>query len=199
MKKIFIIILLLFLQLPCVMAETLNGEVSFDWISKSQMQRDENINDIKNQIFTNTLVQNYGKQFFRSIYKDKLKDENHLKNYNEISAGKTEDMEHNYCGFYWKKYLMVYGIQYKNKLDENLYYDAMGNLKWVDKYSAEYPNFPYMSYQYNLNGTLKAVYYFNSNYDQYIFDEKGNFKGRWYKDKMYDRKAKVIMTRTNWE
>ena len=49
------------------------------------------------------------------------------------------------------------------------------------------------------NGNLKASYYFISKYDQYIYDENGKFKGRWYKDKMYDRKAKVILTRTNWE
>lgn len=200
MKKFLILLLSLILfQVNASFAETIEGGISFDWISKTQMERDENINFVRDEVFTNNLVTSYGKKFFRSLYSDKMKDADRINNYNEISNGKTEDIDKNYCGFYWKKYLIVYGIQYKNKPDENFYYNVMGNLKWIDKYSSNYPNFPYVSYQYDTSGNLKAVYYFNSSYDQYIFDENGKFQGRWYKDKMYDRKAKVIMTRTNWE
>lgn len=199
MKKFLICLIILFLQTPLLMAQTLNGEISFDWISKSQMERDANIEAVKNIVFTPTLVEHYGKDFFRNIYKDKLKDKDHVDVYNKISQGITDDVDKKYCGFYWGKYLVAYGVQYKNKPNENFYYDGFGKLKWVDRYSSEYPKFPYITYQYNTNGNLKAVYYFLSNYDQYIYDEKGNFKGRWYKDKMYDGKAKIIMTRTNWE
>ena len=201
MKKFLLLFLIIFTQQLTTMADplTLNGELTFDWINKTQMQRDENIAQIKNIIFDDNLVKKYDKREFKKEYKGKLKDKNHVLHYNEISQGKKEDAEKNFCGFYLGKILVSYGIQYKNNINENFYYDAMGKLRFIDKYSSEYPNFPYITYQYDMNGKLRAVYYFISNYDQYIYDEKGNFKGRWYKDKMFSRNAKVIMTRSNWE
>ncbi|MBR1754533.1 hypothetical protein IJ732_06830 [bacterium] len=199
MKKFLILIFVLFLQIPFVKAEPLNGEVSFDWISKSQMERDANIAYIRNLLFTSDTVKNYGRRYIKKMYKSKLKDEDYLKNYNDVALGKTEDYDKKYCAFFWKQYLIAYGIQYKRNPDKNFYYDAMGHLKWIDMYSEEYPNFPYRTYQYGMNGRLKAVYYFINSYDQYIYDAHGKFQGRWYKDKMYDKKANVIMTRSSWD
>lgn len=199
MKKFLIFLFILFLNTPFVHSKTLDGEISFDWISKTQMERDENILQIKNNIFSENIVKNYGRSLFKRVYKEHWKDSDYITNYTEVSRGKTEDKEKKYCGFYWKKYLISYGLQYKNNPRENFYYDALGHLKWIDRYSKEYPNFPYVSYQYGVNGKLRAVYYFLSDYDQYIFDNNGSFKGRWYKDKMYDRKANVILIRSNWE
>lgn len=199
MRKLFIVVFIFIFQILSVQAETLTGEVSFDWISKSQMERDENISTVKNLLFDSQIVKNYGRRYMKTVYKNYLRDKDYVLNYSEVSQGKTEDVSRNYCAFYWKKYLIAYGIQYKKNPGKNYYYDAMGHLKWVDIFSEEYPHFPYKTYQYEMNGKLKAVYYYTASYDQYIFDEKGNFQGRWYKDKMYDRKANVIMTRSNWD
>ena len=196
MKKFLFAFVLIFLPLA-TLAQPLKGEVTFDWLSKSQLEINENINEIRNTIFTDDVVRKYSKKDFRQQYKDKLKNPNNLMDYEDISQGKTEDAEKNYCGFYWKKYLVAYGIQYKNNPTENLYYDALGRLKWVDKYAGNYPNFPYWSYQYDINGKLVAVYYFVSEEDQYVYLPNGTFQGRWFKDKMYNRKAKVVLTRSN--
>ncbi len=172
--------------------------VTFDWISKSQLQRDENIKQIQDILFSETSAEKYSKKEFKKKYTDFWKNKNYLQDYTEISNGKKEDTDKNYCGFYWNKMLVAYGIQYKNNLKNIYYYDSMGGLRWIDTFSDNYPKFPYWSYQYYRNGKLVAAYYYESAYDQYVFDPDKKFKGRWYKDKLYNRNAKVIMTRTNW-
>lgn len=210
MKKILFTILLIFIALPCFSlqvestsdladeAKPLQCEITFDWISKTQLQRDQNIKDIQNILFSDAIVTKYKKKEFKNMYSEFLKNKNYLKDYEEISSGKKEDDEKNYCGFYAGKLLIAYGIQYKNNLKNIYYYDAMGGLRWVDVFSGSYPKFPYWSYQYYRNGDMVAAYYYVSEYDQYVFDSKKKFKGRWYKDKLYNRNAKVIMTRTNY-
>lgn len=172
--------------------------VSFDWISKTQLQRDENIKQIQNILFTDKTTVKYPKKTFKEMYKTFWRDKDYLNTYEAISNGKKEDDQKHYCGFFVKKLLIAYGFQYKNNMKNIYYYDAMGHLRWVDVFSAEYPKFPYWSYQYYRNGELVAAYYYISDYDQYVFTPDKKFKGRWYKEKMYNRNAKVIMTRSNW-
>ena len=174
------------------------AEISFDWISKTQIQRDENIKQIQNILFKDDTIFKYKKKEFKNKYAQFWKNKNYLKDYEDISNGKKEDSEKNYCGFYVGKLLVAYGIQFKNNLENIYYYDAMGNLRWVDIFSSAYPKFPYWSYQYYRNGEMIAAYYYISEYDQYVFDPDKKFRGRWYKDKLYNRKAKVVMTRSNW-
>lgn len=205
MKKIIISILLTFLALPVFSqpsenTKPLECEISFDWISKTQLQRDENIKQIQNILFNDKTALDYSKKEFRKKYSAFWKDKDFLKNYEDISLhNKKEDADKYYCGFYWEKLLIAYGIQYKNNMKNIYYYDAMGNLRWVDVFSNDYPKFPYWSHQYYRNGDLVAAYYYVSNYDQYVFDTNKKFKGRWYKEKMYNKNAKVIMTRSNWQ
>lgn len=172
--------------------------VTFDWISKTQLQRDENIAQIQNLLFSQETALKYNKKDFKSHYAEFFKDKDARVNYIEISNGKKEDAQKYYCAFYWKKFLIAYGVQYKNNMKNIYYYDAMGNLRWVDVFSKNYPEFPYISYQYYRNGGLVAAYYYVSDYDQYIFDPNRKFQGRWYKENMYNKNAKVIMTRSNY-
>jgi hypothetical protein len=199
MKKFFYILIILFCNTLLCYSETLQGEVSFDWIKKSQMDRDESIIEIRDEIFTPNIVLHYGERFFKTMYKNQLKDNDYKKTYNDILQGRTENSEKKLCGFYWKTYLVAYGVQYKDRMEENFYYDGFGKLKWVDRYSSTYPNFPYSSFQYDTKGDLKAVYYFISDDIQYVYNAEGKFMGLWDKDKMYDKNAKVIMSRTNWK
>ncbi len=205
MKRLIITTFLMLLTLPCLantyenVTTPIKGEVTLDWISKSQIQRDENITQIKNILFTDTTVLKYPKKEFKTKYENFLKDKDHLQNYQEIAKGKKEDAKKNYAGFFLNNGLLVaYGIQYKNNMKEIFYYDAMGNLRYIDCFSSNYPKYPNYSSQYNVNGALIGTIYFNSNYDQYIYNHDKTFNGRWYKDKMYNKNAKVIMTRSNY-
>lgn len=212
MKKILFTILLTFIALPCfsiqlqtpaepdTKREVLECRLTFDWLTKTQIQRDQNIKEIQSLLFSQDVVTRHSKKEFQQMYAQNLKNKNYLKDYEEISSGKNEDDEKNYCGFYYGKLLVVYGIQYKNEPKHKYYYDAMGSLRWVEVFSDNYPNFPYWSYQYYRNGKLTAAYYNLSDYDQYMFDANKKFVGRAYKENIYNKNAKVIMTRSNfWE
>lgn len=210
MKKIITFLVFIFLAIPAFSspveqiptlledAKPFEVGVSFDWISKTQMQRDENIAQIQNILFKDDLFLKYPKKEFKEKYAEFWKNKNYLKDYDEISKGKKEDADKYYCGFYVGKLLVAYGIQYKKHMENIYYYDAMGNLRWTDVFSANYPEFPYWSYQYYRDGKMIAAFYYVSDYDQYIFDTDKKFKGRWYKENMYNRNAKVIMTRSNY-
>jgi len=205
MKKTIIILLFCFISLSLpVFSQTdevskpLEIGITFDWISKTQLQRDENIEQIQNVLFGDDVVSKYNKKEFRAQNSEFAKDNNFLKDYEEISAGKKEDADKYYCGFYWNKLLVAYGIQYKKNMKSIYYYDAMGNLRWVDAFSANYPKFPYYSYQYKTSGELVAAYYYVSDFDQYVYNPDKKFQGRWYKENLYNKKAKIIMTRSNW-
>ncbi len=206
-RRILALIALMFLTLPVYSQSTQNVQedskplecgVTFDWISKTQIQRDENIAQIQNILFSDKIKTKYNKKEIKSQYAEFFKDKDARQNYIEISNGKKEDAQKYYCAFYWKNFLVAYGIQYKNNMKNIYYYDAMGNLRWVDVFSDNYPKFPYRSYQYYRTGELVASYYYVSEYDQYIFDPNKKFKGRWYKENMYNKNAKIIMTRSNY-
>lgn len=204
MKKIILGLFFIFLTLPAFAEPVENTKpieigISFDWISKTQLQRDENIKQIQNILFNEKTILKYNKKEFQTRYKDFLKDKNTVRNYMEISDGRKEDEQNYYAGFFLKKGLLIaYGIQSKKNMGYVYYYDAMGNLRFIDIYSSSYPRFPYYSYQYNSSGKLIGTIYFMSQNDQYIFNPDKTFKGRWYKENMYNRKAKVILTRSNW-
>ena len=81
--------------------------VSFDWISKTQLQRDENIKHVQDILFSNTTVIKYPKQEFKAKYAEYWKDKNSLTNYEEITNGKKFDNDKNYCGFFVHKLLIA--------------------------------------------------------------------------------------------
>lgn len=211
MKKIVLSVLSLILALPAIAepivespfpmeeSKPLECSVTFDWISKTQLQRDENIQQIQSILFNEKTVLKYNKKAFRDEYKSFLKDKDSMQHYIDISNGKKEDSDKYYAGFFLKNGLLVaYGFQYKNNMKNIFYYDAMGHLRFVDIYSPTYPKFPYYALQYDASGKLIGTIYFVNEYDQYIFNPDKTFKGRWYKENMYDRKAKVILTRSNY-
>lgn len=211
MKKIVISILFIFLTLPAFAEpivespfpttenKPLECSVTFDWISKTQLQRDENIQQIQDILFNEKTVLKYNKRGFREEYKAFFKDKDSMQHYIDISNGKKEDSDRYYAGFYLKNGLLIaYGFQYKNNMKNIFYYDAMGHLRFIDIYSPTYPKFPYYALQYDTSGKLIGTIYFVNEYDQYIFNPDKTFKGRWYKENMYDRKAKIILTRSNY-
>lgn len=178
---------------------TLSAGVEFNWVNMLQFQRDEAIETYKEAIFGNDDVESVKKKEFRSKYKAFLKDENRSKHYRLISNGVTETKDANLCGFFIKDdVLYSYAIQYKDNPRFVYYYSAFGTLIYVDESSEKYPNFPYYSKQFRANGKLAGAIYFVSKDLQYVYEPDGKFKGVWYKEKMFDRKAKQILTRSNW-
>lgn len=176
----------------------LTGNLVFDWLDITQAGRDAVIEKYKTQLFGDETVYKYNKKEFRNEYKDFLKDGDYKRHYMLVSNNVKETDTENLCGFYKGKLLIIYAVQYKDDLKTVYYYDTLGKLRYIDKFSENYPNFPYMSKQYRANGTLVSAIYFMSHDMQYMYNDDGSFKGAWYKDKMYDAHAKQILTRSNW-
>jgi hypothetical protein len=212
MKKILILICILLLAKPALSEDidvsnindttptsiVLTGNLVFDWLDISQSGRDEAIDKYKSELFGDDTVYKYDKKEFKNDYKDFLKDEDYQRHYRLASNNVKETSSENLCAFYRGKILISYAVQYKNDLKTVYYYDALGKLRYIDKFSSNYPNFPYTSKQYRANGTLVSAIYVMSHDMQYMYNDDGSFKGAWYKDKMYDAHAKQILTRNNW-
>lgn len=202
MKKNLILLLLLVIILsPSIASEqiALNGNINFDWVTKTQLERDTNIEDIRKTLYSDNPISKYSKKEFRNTYKDYLKDKNTKQHYIQVLSGIKETETENIAGFYAlkDKILYAYAIQYKNNPMTVYYYDTLGNLRYVDKFSDNYPNYPYYSHQYYANGKLISSIYFTAYDTQYMY-KNGKFIGVWFKDTMFNSKAKKIMTRTNY-
>ena len=164
-----------------------------------QFQRDEAIEHYKQAIFSNEDVKSIKKKEFRKTYEYFLKDEKQKTHYRLISNGATETKEASLCGFFINDDILYsYAIQYKDNPRFVYYYTAFGKLAYVDISSEKYPEYPYYSRQYRANGKLSGAIYFVSKDLQYVYEPDGKFKGVWYKEKMFDRNAKQILTRNNW-
>lgn len=212
MKKILILLIITLLALPVSAkqkpkesiwtegnAPVIEGGITFDWIGKTQLQRDENIKDIQNKLFNEKTVLKYPAKEFKTQYKEFSKDKESMQHYMAVSSGIREDSDNFYAGFFLKNGLLIaYGIQKKNDMKHIYYYDGMGHLKYIDIYSDNYPKFPYYALQYNLSGKLIGTIYFVSQEDQYIFNPDKTFKGRWFKENLYNRNARIILTRSNY-
>ncbi len=177
---------------------TLQGKADFNWLDMSQIERDTIIDNYKKIIFGDDTVYKYKRKDFRTLHKDYLKDENNKTHYLEAQEGITETKDYRLSGFFSGKILISYAIQYKKNPKTVYYYDAFGNLKYVDMISDNYPNFPYWSKQYRAGGKMISAIYFVSHDMQYMYEPDGKFQGVWFMDKMYDRNAKQTLTRTNW-
>ena len=197
-KKILLTIMLL--AQTAVFAsfnDVLIADVTYDWINKSEVEREAIIQEVKDIIFEQPVEK---QNDFRSQFKDKLKDKNYLENYMAASAGYKEYKGNNISAFYFKKMksLYMYALQDKKDVSKAFYYDALGHLKYVDLIYGEYPDYPYYSIQYKISGTPVSAIYFASKDCQYLFTPKGDFEGVWYKHNLYNKKTEVILKRTTY-
>ena len=173
------------------------ADIQYDWIDKDELAKDAMINEVHDIIFENPVNR---RTDLKTLFADKLKDKNHLDNYLAASAGYEEFKGNNISAFYYKKmaHLYMYALQDKKDLTKSFYYDAMGTLRYVDFIEGEYPDFPYYSIQYRISGKPVSAIYFVSKDCQYLFNPDGTFEGVWYKHKLYNKKNKVILTRTTY-
>lgn len=178
----------------------LEATVSFDWLDIDLAQRENQIQHYKDLLFANNSSHIYfTKDEFKKEFAKYYKDKDFKLHYMLTNNGVTEDEDAKYCAFFYKKKtLVLYAIQYKNTPNKAFYYTAFGGLRYTDLMSDEYPNFPYTSMQYDKKGQLKSAIYFASKDLQYMFGPDKEFQGIWYKDKMYDKNGKQVLTRTNW-
>lgn len=173
------------------------ADISYDWINKSELEKEAMISEVQDIIFENPVTK---RKDLKSLFKDKLKDKNHLENYYAASAGYKEFKGNNISAFYYKKMknIYMYALQDKNDVTKAFYYDALGNLRYVDFIEGEYPEYPYYSIQYRISGTPVSAIYFVSKDCQYLFKPNGEFEGVWYKHNLYNKSNKVILKRTTY-
>ena len=198
LKKILLTIILL--TQTAVFAsfnDVLIADITYDWINKSEVEREAIIQEVKDIIFEQPVEK---QKDFRSQFKDRLKDKNFLENYMAASAGYKEYKGNNISAFYFKKMksLYMYALQDKKDVSKAYYYDTLGHLKYVDLIYGEYPDYPYYSIQYRISGTPVSAIYYASKDCQYLFTPKGDFEGVWYKHNLYNNKSEIILKRTTY-
>ena len=200
MKKIFFILILSLVGNISFAQEMLEGSVAIEWVTKTQLERDQNIAAVRQVLYGTDFVKKYKKKDFKALYKDYLKDDKYKLHYLEAAAGHKTTQNANLAGFYFKKtnMLISYAMQYFNNKRNIFYYDTLGNLKYIDILSENYPSYPYYSRQYTSTGNLVGQIYFVSRDTQYVYKPNGEFKGLWHKDNFYSDKAKFIMQRNNY-
>ena len=173
------------------------ADIQYDWIDKNEVEKEAIISEVHDIIFEEPVQK---RTDLKSLFADRMKDKNHWENYMAASAGYKEFKGNNISAFYYKRMvnLYMYALQDQKDLTKAYYYDAMGTLRYVDFINGEYPDFPYYSIQYRINGTPVSAIYFVSKDCQYLFKPNGEFEGIWYKHKLYNKKNKVILTRTTY-
>ena len=199
MFKKYFITLCLFIPL-CAFAnynDIFVADVEYDWINKSEVEKEAMISEVHDIIFQNEVEK---KTDLKSLFKDKLKDKNHLDNYMAASAGYKEYKGNRISAFYYKRMVnpFMYALQDMQETSYSFYYDAMGNLRYVDFINGDYPDYPYSAIQYRITGKPVSAVYYISEDCQYLYTPDGKFEGIWYKHKLYNKKNKVILTRTTY-
>lgn len=200
MKKLTYIICALFLVQTAVFAnynDILVADIQYDWINKSEVEKESIINEVHDIIFETDLAK---QKNFKQQFKDKLKDKEWKEHYLAASAGYEEYKGYNISAFYYKKqkHIYMYALQDKKDISKSYYYDALGHLRYIDFNEGEYPDFPYYSIQYNISGKPISAIYYASKDNQYLFSPDGTFTGVWYKHNLYDKHSKVILKRTTY-
>lgn len=198
LKKFFVFCLFI---IPIAVSANYNdiyiANISYDWINKNELEKNAIIEEVKETVFENPVEK---KSDLKSLFQDKLKDKNHKENYYAASAGYSEYKGNNISAFYmWKfKSIYMYAIQDKKDLTKSYYYDAMGNLKYVDFIDGDYPDYPYTVIQYKISGEPVSAIYYISKDCQYLFKPNGDFEGVWYKHNLYNKQNKVVLKRTTY-
>ena len=113
----------------------LTGNLVFDWLDITQTGRDAVIERYKSELFGDDTIYKYNKKEFKSEYKDFLKDADYERHYMLTKNDVKETDDENLCGFYRGKVLISYAVQYKHDLRTVYYYDALGHLRYIDKFA----------------------------------------------------------------
>ena len=194
MKKFLFTFFALFFSTTFVLAnynDVFIADIQYDWLDKAMMEKEEIINEVREIIFETELpeIKDFKKQF-----KDVVQDKEYKEHYMAASAGKKEYKNYNITAFYYKnqKHIYMYALQDKKDLSKSYYYDALGNLRYIDFNFGEYPEYPYYTYQYKLSGKPVSAIYYVAKDIQYLYEPDKTFTGVWYKHNLYDKHSKII-------
>lgn len=200
MKKFLYLLIAFFVSTVFVYAnynDVFIADIQYDWIDKQMMEKEVIIEEVRDIIFESELpvIKDFKKQF-----KDRVQDKEYKEHYIAASAGLKEYKDYNISAFYYKKqkHIYMYAIQDKKDLSKSYYYDALGNLRYIDFNFGEYPEYPYYTYQYKVSGKPVSAIYYVAKDIQYLYEPDRMFTGVWYKHNLYDKHSKVILTRTSY-
>lgn len=192
MKKIFlnlfIIIGLTFTMVKPAFAEVFDYVgTDFDWLFLTNIERKERVTNIFNTMFPKGYVTNFPKNLLKSKLSKYLKDTDYKIHYDAVCAGYTHYRDVNLQPFFLgkSKYVYMYALQYDKAPQKTFYYDAMGRLKFVDFRYGGFPEYPFYTKKYAINGKLIRAMYLQSPDTMYIYSNKGSFIGVKYKSTIY--------------
>lgn len=192
MKKIFLNLFII-IELTLTMVKPAFAEVfdyvgtDFDWLFLTNIERKERVTNIFNTMFPKGYVTNFPKNLLKSKLSKYLKDTDYKIHYDAVCAGYTHYRDVNLQPFFLgkSKYVYMYALQYDKAPQKTFYYDAMGRLKFVDFRYGGFPEYPFYTKKYAINGKLIRAMYLQSPDTMYIYSNKGSFIGVKYKSTIY--------------
>lgn len=192
MKKIFLNLFII-IGLTLTMVKPAFAEVfdyvgtDFDWLFLTNIERKERVTNIFNTMFPKGYVTNFPKNLLKNKLSKYLKDTDYKIHYDAVCAGYTHYRDVNLQPFFLgkSKYVYMYALQYDKAPQKTFYYDAMGRLKFVDFRYGGFPEYPFYTKKYAINGKLIRAMYLQSPDTMYIYSNKGSFIGVKYKSTIY--------------
>lgn len=192
MKKIFLNLFII-IGLTLTMVKPAFAEVfdyvgtDFDWLFLTNVERKERVTNIFNTMFPKGYVTNFPKNLLKSKLSKYLKDADYKIHYDAVCAGYTHYRDVNLQPFFLgkSKYVYMYALQYDKAPQKTFYYDAMGRLKFVDFRYGGFPEYPFYTKKYAINGKLIRAMYLQTPDTMYIYSNKGSFIGVKYKNTVY--------------
>ncbi len=192
MKKIFLNLFII-IGLTLTMVKPAFAEVfdyvgtDFDWLFLTNIERKERVTNIFNTMFPKGYVTNFPKNLLKSKLSKYLKDTDYKIHYDAVCAGYTHYRDVNLQPFFLgkSKYVYMYALQYDKAPQKTFYYDAMGRLKFIDFRYGGFPEYPFYTKKYAINGKLIRAMYLQSPDTMYIYSNKGSFIGVKYKSTIY--------------
>ncbi len=168
------------------------------WVNLRQTERDAKIRYYKKMLFNNKINVSFEKNSFKKEYRSVLGDKKSDRNY-KLLQNNIDITQDSYLVGHYKKYtdsdiIQTYSVQPRKNVRQVYCYYADGKLAYMHQILGHYPRFPYISRQYNPNGKLMSITYYENLDSRYTYSGRGRFKGYWYKGKTYNRRGYVVLS-----
>ena len=169
MKKFFCLVLCFLPISTQALSQIITGGVKYD-INQARQELQTDLPDIK-------------------ISKTEIYDINRIENITSLLKGITELKDRTLAYFSDGSY----GIIYKNKPLEVLYYTPDGILTHKELKNSQ--QYPYKAYKFDIRGNLVNMNLRTSENETFIFNTKGKLIAHWIGKYCYDKDDNIIMTR----
>ncbi len=160
---------------------------AFDWLYLTNDQRKDRVVKVFNIMFPKGYVTNFPKGFLKMKLRPYMKDKNFKVHYDAVCNGYNHYRDVDLQPFTMGKSQIVYmyALQYTNAPQRTFYYDATGHLKFIDFRYGGFPEYPFYTKKYSIEGKLIRAMYLQTPDIMYIFGEKGTFIGIKYGNEVY--------------